>query len=89
MPGQHCRAAISWLTSGQYAGENKSLAQDIDLIVYQGTMELASSTSTYNPFEVIDFYTQSNAHLRFEIERFTNSFSDNVVLGFTMRCDNG
>lgn len=86
--GQHCRAAISWLTSGQYAGQYKLLAQDIDLFVYQGTTLIASSESAHNPFEVIDFNTQSNTDLRFEIKRYANSYSDDVVLGFTMRCDN-
>lgn len=87
--GQHCRAAISWLTSGLYAGEYKMLAQDIDLYVYQGTTEpIASSTSAYNPFEVVDFTTQSSSNLTFKIKRFANSYSDDVVLGFTMKCDN-
>lgn len=86
--GQHCRAAISWLTSGSYAGQYKFLAQDIDLYVYQGTTEpISSSLSAYNPFEVVDFTTQSSADLKFEIKRFANSQSDDVVLGFTMRCD--
>ena len=86
--GQHCRAAISWLTSGSYAGQYKFLAQDIDLYVYQGTTEsISSSISAYNPFEVVDFTTQSSADLKFEIKRFANSQSDDVVLGFTMRCD--
>ena len=87
--GQHCRAAISWLTSGLYAGVYKMLAQDIDLYVYQGsTNPIASSANSLNPFEVVDFITQSNADLRFEIERYANSLSDNVILGFTMRCVN-
>lgn len=87
--GQHCRAAISWLTSGTYAGEYKLLAQDLDLYVYQGSSTpIASSISAYNPFEVVDFTTQSNADLSIEIKRFANSYSDDVALGFTMRCDN-
>ena len=60
----------------------------IDLYVYQGsTVPLASSLSGYNPFEVVDFTTQSSADLRFEIKRYANSHSDDVVLGFTMWCD--
>ena len=86
--GQHCRAAISWLNSGSYVGEYKLLAQDLDLYVYQGSTPLASSATTYNPFEVVDFTTQSNANLRIEIRRYANSFSDDIVLGFTMRCNN-
>ena len=76
------------MTSGQYAGQYKLLAQDIDLFVYQGTTLITSSESAHNPFEVIDFNTQSNTDLRFEIKRYANSYSDDVVLGFTMRCDN-
>lgn len=87
--GVQCRAAISWLTSGSYAGVYKSLAQDIDLFVYQGsTNPIGSSQSIYNPFEVVSFTTQSSADLRFEIKRFANSQSDDIALGFTMRCDN-
>ena len=85
--GLHCRAAISWLSSGTYAGEYKLLAQDLDLFVYQGSTELANSASTYNPYEVVDFEVLSNADLRFEIQRFSNSYSDDIVLGFSMRCD--
>lgn len=86
--GAHCRAAISWLTSGSYAGVYKSLAQDLDLFVYQGSTEpIGSSQSIYNPFEVVSFTTQSNADLRFEIKRFANSQSDDIALGFTLRCD--
>lgn len=88
MPGLHCRAAISWLTSGSYAGEQKLLAQDLDLYVYQGTMELTNSISVFNPFEVVDFITQNSSQLRFEIHRVANSFSDDVALGFAMRCGN-
>ena len=47
-----------------------------------------SKDTTINPYEVVDFYTQSNANLKFEIRRFVNSQSDDVILGFAMRCDN-
>ena len=87
--GKHCLAAISWLTSGSYAGFYKMLAQDIDLYVYQGSDNpIAVSSTAINPYEVVDFYTQSNANLKFEIRRFVNSQSDDVILGFAMRCDN-
>ena len=86
--GLHCRAAISWLTSGLYAGVYKTLAQDIDLIVYQGAnIPIACSENAYNPYEIVDFITQSNENLRIEIKRYANSYSDNVALGFAMRCD--
>ena len=86
-PGLHCRAAISWLTSGSYAGEEKSLAQDLDLSVYQGSnSSISSSQSWNNPFEVVDFTTNGNGDLRFEIYRFSNSHIDDVVLGLVMAC---
>ena len=87
--GLHCRAAISWLTSGSYAGEHKSLAQDLDLFVYQYSNDnlLGFSQSWENPFEVVDFTTIDNTNLKFEIKRYANSQSDDVVLGFAMRCD--
>ena len=85
--GLHCKAAISWLTSGSYAGQHKSLAQDLDLFVYQGSnSSISSSQSWKNPFEVVDFTTNGNGNLKFEIRRFSNSQSDDVVLGLVMAC---
>jgi len=86
--GLRCKAAISWLTSGSYAGVYKTLAQDLDFFVYQGSdTPLAFSQSWGNPFEILDFTTDGNDNLRFEIKRFSNSGADDVVLGFAMRCD--
>ncbi len=86
--GVRCKAAISWLTSGLYAGVYKSLAQDFDFFVYQDSdTPLAFSQSWNNPFEVLDFSTNVAGNLRFEIKRFANSGADDVVLGFAMRCD--
>ena len=80
----HYRIAIAWLTSGDYVISNNSIAQDIDLRVYQNGSLLESSISAQNPFEVVDFTTTSNADLKIEIYRYANSGTDNVILGYTL-----
>ena len=82
--GTHYRIAIAWLTSDSYLSTYKTIAQDIDLRVYQNGNIIASSLSGDNPFEVVDFVTTSNADLTIEIKRYSNSGSDNVVLGYSL-----
>ena len=83
----HYRAAISWLTSGNYIANNHSIAQDLDLRIYQNGKLVAHSISIDNSFEVV-FTTTSNADLTIEILRHANSGSDNVILGYSFWEDN-
>lgn len=82
--GVHYRIAIAWLTSASYIAANNTIAQDIDLNVYQNDSLIASSLSSFNPFEVVDFTTNSNSNLRIVINRYANSGSDNVILGYSL-----
>ena len=78
------RIAISWLVPGSYVFVNKNISQDIDLCVIQDGSIIASSSSSKNPFEVVDFTTHSNSNLKIRIKRYANSGSGNVVLGYNM-----
>ncbi len=82
--GTRYRIAISWLNSGSYARVNMKCAQDLNLYIYQGKNLVASSVSSKNPFEVVDFTTHSNADLRVVIKRAFNSGVGNVKLGYNM-----
>lgn len=76
------RIAISWLSAPEYVGNNKMLPQDIDLYIYQNGVLIASSESAYNPFEIVDFVTNSNADLLVKIKRVRNAQYDGVFLGY-------
>lgn len=84
----HYRIAISWLTSGSYISTNHSISQDLDLRVYQNNHLLAYSISIDNPYEVVDFTTDSNSDLTIVIHRHANSGDDNVILGYSLWEDN-
>lgn len=79
----HYRIAIAWLTNPDYIIFNNELSQDLDLKVYQNDRLIAYSTSSDDPFEVVDFTTQTNADLTIKIIRYANSGSDNVILGYS------
>lgn len=78
------RIAIAWLVPGGYVYSNKTISQDIDLYVVQDGVTLAYSNSAKNPFEVVDFYANSNSDLKIRIVRYANSGTGNVVLGYNM-----
>lgn len=80
----HYRIAIAWLTSGDYAMQHQSISQDFDLLVWQGNRLIASSSSARNPFEIVDFTTNSNNNLKIEIIRYANSGDDNIILGYSL-----
>ena len=98
----HYRIGIAWLTSGTYIYYNKGLnstteklPQDIDLRVKQNGKTIASSQSTNNPFEVVDFTPTKNGDLTIEIHRWRNTQNhsseymppEKVILGYTMWID--
>jgi len=80
------RIAIAWLSPSNYVLQHKRLPQDIDLHVYQNGNLIKSSTSAYNPFEIVDFVTTSNAPLTIKIRRYSNSMGqgDDVILGYNL-----
>jgi len=80
------RTAIAWLSPVNYVNQNKRLPQDIDLRVYQNGNLIGISNSAYNPFELVDFVTTSNAPLTIKISRYRNSLGqgDDVILGYNL-----
>jgi hypothetical protein len=83
------RIAISWLIPGSYIldstnNPSKAPPQDIDLWVEQNGVKIANSRSSRNPYEVVDFVTTSNAPLTIIIERYSNSGTGDVLLGYHM-----
>ncbi|OWV16903.1 hypothetical protein B7992_01195 [Fibrobacter sp. UWH1] len=83
--GKRYRAAISWLSSGEYVMNNQRLPQDIDLVVRQNGTIIASSASSYNPFELVDFVAPNSGEIEVVITRYRNSSaSENVKLGFSI-----
>ena len=77
------RIAISWLSSGTYVRENGKLPQDIDLRVYQNGNLLDYSTSGPNPFELVEFTTNSQSDLTIEIHRYRND-GGRVLIGYNL-----
>jgi len=82
------RIAIAWLVPSNYTMQHKDLSQDLDLEVYQNGQYIGGSLSWYNPFEVVDFVTKSNAPLKITIRRYRNgnnvSGGGNVLLGYNL-----
>jgi hypothetical protein len=80
--GRRYRIAVSWLSSGNYVFQNRMLPQDIDLFVYQSGNLVKSSTSSTNPFELVDFVAPASGSITVRIKRVRNSQSDRVLLGY-------
>lgn len=80
--GKTYRIAISWLTLGSYVMQHNMLSQDLDLFIYQGGALIASSSAPNNPFELVEFTTNSSANLTIVIKRIRNAQADNVILGY-------
>ena len=72
------------LSPGTYIYNHKRVAQDIDLKFYQNGERIARSTSAFDPFEMVEFTTTSNANLEIVIERYRNSGVGDVKLGYIM-----
>lgn len=73
--GQRVRFAIAWLSNvtladGSYS--NDRLPADLDLRVFRsnGNM-IASSASSHNPFEIVDFYAPVTDTYRFVVNRYS------------------
>lgn len=82
--GKRYRIALAWLVSGNYVSMLKTIPQDIDLQVIQNGNVIASSISSRNPFEVVDFIAESSSNLTIKIERYANSGVGDVRLGYTL-----
>jgi hypothetical protein len=56
--GQRTRIAIAWSINpgdSQYYGTNSNPSADLDLQIYRGTTQVASSSSFDNAYEIVDF----------------------------------
>jgi len=78
------RIAIAWLVSGAFVYQFGRSPQIIGLYVEQNGKRIASSTSSTNTFEVVDFVTQSNAPLTIIFKRSYN-VTGNILLGYHLR----
>jgi hypothetical protein len=83
--GGHHKITIAWLTNGSYVSQNRKIAQDIDLYVYQNGKYLAGSASVDNPFETVEFVAPTGDPLRVVIRRFANrNKNERVILGYNI-----
>jgi hypothetical protein len=81
-PGKTYRMAIAWLTPGEYILENKTIAQDLDLIITGPTWG-ASSTLPNSPHELMVLTAGSTStSWTVKIRRADNSGYGNVILGY-------
>ncbi|MBX3701330.1 MAG: S8 family serine peptidase [Dokdonella sp.] len=73
--GQRVRFAINWLSNVTLSGStysNDNIPGDLDLRAYRsdGTTQVASSISSYNNFELVDFYAPATDTYKFKITLF-------------------
>lgn len=86
--GKKYRLAISWLSWGEYVKSYNKLPQNIDLYVYQNDVLVSSSTSSTNPFELVEFTASNSNDLKIVIKRVGNSGTDNVLMGYNFLVTN-
>ena len=83
--GKTYRIAIAWLVDGDYVREEFAFPQDIDLMVTQvGTSTEKYSTSSTNPFEMVEFKAENNNNLKITILRYHNNGNNRVMLGYNL-----
>jgi len=82
------KVAIAWLTEPNYTSQNHKISQDLNLYVYQNGQVIASSRSTDDPFEIVDFITTTNAPLTIMIHRYRNGTNGvgggDIFLGYNI-----
>ena len=80
-PNKKYRVAIAWLSSGTYVSESGRLSQDLDLYVNQNGVRVGYSNSYANPFEFVEFTSNSDRPVTITISRFRND-GGRVLLGY-------
>lgn len=80
-PNKKYRVAIAWLSSGTYVYNSGRIPQDIDLEVYQNGVRVGYSNSYANPFEFVEFTSNSDRPVTITISRFRND-GGRVLLGY-------
>jgi hypothetical protein len=73
--GQRVRFAINWMSNITLSGStysNDNIPADLDLTVYRsdGTTFVVNSNSSYNNFEVVDFYAPATDTYKFRVTLF-------------------
>ncbi|WP_395681514.1 S8 family serine peptidase [Dokdonella sp.] len=73
--GQRVRFAINWMSNVTLSGttySNDNMPADLDLTVYRsdGTTFVTNSNSSYNNFELVDFYAPATDTYKFRITLF-------------------
>lgn len=81
--GKTYRIAIAWLSDGDLVKQNSSIPQDIDLMIYQEGQKPQYSTTTSNPFEMIEYTAPSSKRITVRIIRHSNK-GGRVMLGYNM-----
>ena len=82
-PNKKYRIAIAWLSSGTYVYNSGRIPQDIDLYVDQNGERVGYSGSWGNPFEFVEFTSNSDRPLTITISRFRND-GGRVLLGYNL-----
>jgi hypothetical protein len=75
--GQRVRFAINWMSNVTLSGStysNDNIPADLDLTVYRsdGTTFVTNSNSSYNNFELVDFYAPATDTYKFRITLFNS-----------------
>jgi hypothetical protein len=73
--GQRVRFAINWMSNVTLSGStysNDNIPADLDLTVYRsdGTTFVTNSNSSYNNFELVDFYAPATDTYKFKVTLF-------------------
>ena len=82
-PNKKYRIAIAWLSSGTYVYNSGRITQDLDLEVSQNGVRVGYSGSWANPFEFVEFTSNSNRPLTITISRHRND-GGRVLLGYNL-----
>jgi len=90
--GQRVRFAIGWLSNVTLSGStysNDAIPADLDLTVYRsdGTTFVVNSNSSYNNFELVDFYAPANDTYRFRVSLFGSWSGDATPFAAAARLD--
>lgn len=83
--GKTYRIAIAWLVDGNYISQQYAVPQDIDLMVSQaGNSTVEYSTTSSNPFEMVEFKATNSNDLTITIVRHHNQGNNRVMLGYNL-----
>lgn len=81
--GKTYRFAIAWLSDGDLTRSSMGIPQDIDLMIYQEGQKPQYSTTTSNPFEMIEYTAPCSKRITVRIIRHSNK-GGRVMLGYNM-----